>query len=714
MPKGRPIVRDDSIGREAHMLHFARLVLCAALSTFWIASSTGAQPAKKKVSISDSLRAASIGDVMNIQIPPSGTSDGPRVATIPNVVGKMVSDAIDMLRFTELKIVQRELTTERAAAGTVMKQRPEAGTPVNRAKAETLFVAAAPKEPRPHRPSIWEAIAGAIISSIPPPSRPSDAPLSPSTDTTAKVPLRDGDSAIVPGEMIQDRTTVPDLNGRTPQMVAALLRKSRLRAGETSRDYSDEVPEGRVFRQHPPAKTEVVTGTSVMTWYSAGPHPSDPTAIIPSVIGLSLRDAEDSLRRVGFLRGHVDYVTRTGAKSLVLHQSPHEGESAHRGDVVDLTIADPPVQAEVPSVIGLTRSQAARILKDAGLGVGRVTLVVLARDTGIVSQKPGAKALVDSGSLVDLVENRPPEIRRVSVPDLSGKSLADAATALRANNLLLGEVVRRGTVLADSVTDQHPAAAEQVPMNSEVNVALGRETSGPTAVVPAVVNLTVDSARRLLTNAGFTQLSISGGGDRLTSASIVESQVPVAGTVAAPNVMVSLVARTPPPPPPVPNLVGRTKAEARGEAELDNLRIVVTSEVRRLRLDDRIVSQNPRPRAPRRPDNTIDVDVEIPVMPPLLAGILGFAVAGGAVAWFMKKPPVNGTELQPRPPSPPPSAVTLVPVTREAAPPVLSTDGGETLVRSEFTLQFDVASDPATIEAPEDDSIAKPEVWRHV
>jgi beta-lactam-binding protein with PASTA domain len=704
MPKGRPNVRDDSIGREAQMLHFARLVLCAALSTFWIASSTGAQPAKKKALVSDSPRAAIIGDVIHIQTPPPGTSDGPRVSTIPNVVGKMVRDAIDMLRFTELQIVQRELTTERAAAGTVMKQRPEAGTPVSRAKAETLFIAAAPREPRPHRPSIWEAIAGAIISSIPPPSRPSDAPLTPSTDTTAKVPLRDGDSAIVPGEMIQDRTTVPDLNGRTPQMVAALLRKSRLRAGETSRDYSDEVPEGRVFRQHPPAKTEVVTGTSVMTWYSAGPHPSNPTTIIPSVIGLSLRDAEDSLRRVGFLRGHVDYVTTPGAKSLVLHQSPHEGESAHRGDVVDLTIADPPVQVEVPQVIGLTRSQAARRLKDAGLGVGRVTLVVLSRDTGIVSQKPGAKALVDSGSLVDLVENRPPEIRRVSVPDLSGKSLADAATVLRASNLLLGEVVRRGTVLADSVTDQHPAAAEQVPMNSEVNVALGRETSGPTAVVPAVVNLTVDSARRLLTNAGFTQLSISGGGDRLTSASIVESQVPVAGTVAAPNVMVSLVAKIIP-PLTVPNFVGRTKAEARGEAEFDNLRIVITSEVRRLRLDDRIVSQNPRPRSPRRPDNTIDVDVEIPVMPPLLAGMLGFAVAGGAVAWFVRRPP---------PPAPPPPAVTLVPVTREAAPPVLSDDGAESLVRSEFTLQFDVAWDPATIEAPEDDSIAKPEVWRHV
>ena len=619
--------------------------------------------------------------------PQTPTSIAYRVPTIPNVLGKSVSDAIDSLRWTELRIVQRDSMTKSVGPGIVLKQRPEAGTPVSRARAETLFVSAARKSPK-HGPSFLGALAEAVLSNIAHPTRSTDASVTPSVDTTAKVPIGDGDSAVVPGKMIQDRTRVPDLSGRTRPMVAAALRKSRLNAGDAVVDYSDDVPEGRVFRQHPPAGTEVIMGTNVMTWYSRGPHPRPPTILVPSVIGLSLKDADDSLRRVGLLRGHVDYIVRAGGEGNVLHQSPQEGDTVHLRDAIDLTIVNPPVQIVVPSVIGLSQKDASRKLREEGLAVGRVTLVVLTgRDTVIVSQKPGAKTVVDSGTLVDLVENRPAEVRRSVVPDLKGKSLAEAESALWRDSLLLGEVVRLGTASRDTVTDQRPKAGESVVINSKVHVALGRASAVASLNVPQVVNLTVDSARHILQDSGFTRFSISGDGDTLTSASIVESQDPVAGTLATPDATISMVARTIPPLPLVPRLVGLRREEAREAARLDSLIMIVTSERKKLRMDDRVVSQDPAFGAMRRPDNTIDVVVELPIIPPYLAAIIGLGVVGGSAAivrawrrWIKAH------------------GVRLVPVTREASVPELLHDGHDTLVSAAFTLRFDSTADLPKVE----------------
>ena len=135
--------------------------------------------------------------------------------------------------------------------------------------------------------------------------------------------------------------------------------------------------------------------------------------------------------------------------------------------------------------------------------------------------------------------------------------------------------------------------------------------------------------------------------------------------------------------------------------EIDSLRIVVISAVRRLRLRDEVVSQNPTPRSPRRANNTVDVVVEIPVMPPVAAAILGFAVVAGAggasVRQWRKRVPRDT----------PPSGVILKPLTGEPAPAVLQADGRETLIRAAFTLRFGMDSGPWNLEVP-GDSLVKP------
>ena len=646
--------------------------------------------------------------------PPAGEDYGTtmmsrsQVMTIPPVIGMTTNAAIDALAITRLQIVPRDSITSSVAAGHVVDQRPRAGTPVGRVKAETLFVAK-PQKPKRGANCWWCALVAEIIPELtkPPKAPPHDSSVGPPVKVPVQSPDEAGDSPeMVPGTDLQKRTKVPDLYQSTPNMASAALERNRLNLTNLGTDYSDDVPGGRVFKQHPIAGTEVATSTYVGVWYSRGSHPPAPTFKVPPVIGLELAEAADSLRRSGFRAGQVSYLTRRGAEKKVVQQSPAEGESAHRNDAVDLTITTPPSRVTVPSVAELTREPARRRLAEVGLGVGRYTLVVLPdRANGIVSQTPTAGATADSGSLVDLVENRPPEVRRVRVPDLSGKTVAESDSALKRDSLVLGDVLRPGINAVDEVIDQRPHPGEAVFMHSPVTIALGVGAGPPPdrmIRLPGVVNLTVDSARRTLSDSGFTTISIGGGGGRLTSTSIVESQTPPAGTFITPTTLVSIVARAAPPLAPMPNFVKQRPQVARVAAELDSLRMIVVSQVRSFRLHDEIVRQYPVAGDPRRSDKTVDVFVEFPFMPPLAAAVLGLGVVGGVGGESVRRWRRRNRVKQPT------SGVTLKPVTSEPAPPVLHAEALGSLIKGSFTLHFGVESSPSTLEV-QGDSLVKPE-----
>jgi hypothetical protein len=241
-------------------------------------------------------------------------------------------------------------------------------------------------------------------------------------------------------------------------------------------------------------------------------------------------------------------------------------------------------------------------------------------------------------------------------------------------------------------------------IHSPVTIALGSNSPNPPVPmtrIPSVVGFRVDSASRILADSGFTHLTIRGGGDLITSSSIVESQAPTAGDFAASNTLVSLTAGTRLDPLPVPNLVGMRPEAAATAAEIDGLHLVVLDTVRKLQLHDAIFSQDPVARAPRRPDSSIDVDVAIPFMPPIAAVILGLVVVGGGGGVLVKKL-LNG-----RPPPAP--AVSLDPVIEKPEPPVLHADGRESIIKSDFILRFGEEAGPLELEEIPGGSIVKPE-----
>ena len=636
-------------------------------------------------------------------------------ATIPRVIGLTLVQAIDSLRWTRLRIVPRDSTTTQFDSGTVADQRPIAGTPAAATKAETLFIASRSKPPTPPV-TPWLRAASSMLANVatpakPPPSRAGSsivpAPLvpTPTPTTTAAPPSRD--SLTVPGTPVQQRTRVPNIYGSTRRMAAAMLEKNWLRLGKESSDYSDKYAGGLVSWQSRAPTSEVATFTTVDVTYSIGPHPVRATIAVPAVVGLTLTAATDSLMRVGLRAGHTAYLTRRGALAKVVLQAPEEGDSVHLNDAVDLTIAIAPKQVVVPNVNRLTRQDAQQRLAGVGLGVGTVTLVVRSGiDTGIVAQKPEPPATADSGSLVDLVENRPPDLRRVIVPNLVGRDSTTAASILSRDSLALGDVLRPAVNAVNRVVDQRPTPGDSAFMHTPVTVVLG--TTSPNQLVtktriPPVVTLTLDSAHRLLASAGFTHLSISGEGGTVTSSSIVQSQLPGGNDFADPSALVSLVVQTRLSPLPVPKLIGLRTVEAQTATEVDGLHLVVKDRLRRLRLHDAVVRQSPDPGFPRRPDSSVDVAVEIPVLPPLAAALLGFGVVAGAGGAAVKVAPK-------RTPRPRGSNIVLDPVITKPTRFALNDGGRSTLIRNALTLRFGQDWSPWHLKVQrEGGSIVKPE-----
>ena len=99
----------------------------------------------------------------------------------------------------------------------------------------------------------------------------------------------------------------------------------------------------------------------------------------------------------------------------------------------------------------------------------------------------------------------------VLVPNVTGKTLADATSALKKNNLTLRTVGD-----GDTVTGQIPAQGASIPGGSEVVLYMGQEVPTDQVQVPNVVGLTLEQAQKKMTEAGL-YLKASGASGYSTS-----------------------------------------------------------------------------------------------------------------------------------------------------------------------------------------------------
>lgn len=158
---------------------------------------------------------------------------------------------------------------------------------------------------------------------------------------------------------------------------------------------------------------------------------------------------------------------------------------------------------KVPPVLAKTRTQAEKKLSDAGLDLGAVKHAysdTVARGT-VISSDPEPGARVRDNASVSITLSDGPET--VKVPDVQGRTLAEARAQLKRSGLEAGMVTREfsDSVQRGSVISTDPATGVRRHAGSAVALTVSK---GSPVAVPDVTGEDLQSARSDLEQAGLT------------------------------------------------------------------------------------------------------------------------------------------------------------------------------------------------------------------
>ncbi|HEY3559190.1 MAG TPA: Stk1 family PASTA domain-containing Ser/Thr kinase [Kribbella sp.] len=192
-----------------------------------------------------------------------------------------------------------------------------------------------------------------------------------------------------------ERYRVPQLVGLDLDAAQQALSPIKLITGQISEQYSETVPQGRVIAISPKFNTVVKPGTAVNFAVSKGKRPIN----VPDLTGKSYRDANRTLKKLGFVVARSTQYDEKVPEGDVISQNPNTG-TLFAKDKVTLVVSLGPPLREVPNVKKKTTAEAQQILTDAGF---KVTVQKAPFNLGlniVAAQNPGAGQKVRPGTTV--------------------------------------------------------------------------------------------------------------------------------------------------------------------------------------------------------------------------------------------------------------------------------------------------------------------------
>jgi serine/threonine-protein kinase len=169
--------------------------------------------------------------------------------------------------------------------------------------------------------------------------------------------------------------------------------------------YSESAPSGVVVRQDPPEGERIPERGALLVSVSLGSAFAD----VPSVAGLTSKDAQSLLERTGFVPTKRYAPSTDIAAWHAVETDPSSGTRVKRPAHVQVTISTGPPRIPVPSVDHLAAAEARKTIEDAGFTVSMEKVAKTDIDPGTVvgvSPEPGTRAQL--GSTVTLTVAREP------------------------------------------------------------------------------------------------------------------------------------------------------------------------------------------------------------------------------------------------------------------------------------------------------------------
>ncbi|MER7245545.1 PASTA domain-containing protein [Kribbella sp. NPDC000426] len=313
--------------------------------------------------------------------------------------------------------------------------------------------------------------------------------------------------------------------------------------------------------------------------------------VMRDLVGETLQVAGDTVRQLGL--GVRTSPADGGADWIVRQQRPGVGGYVVFGRVVTLILEEPEQPVTVPDLIGHTETDAAAMVKQAGLVYVQRVRKDGKRPGRVVSQQPQPGELVVRGTTVSadirrepvpptpppttVVPTTPPTSRAVVhtvVPDLVGSLESTARQAVGVARLKFqSRVVRPGNA-PGIVLKQQPRAGAEVAVGTLVVVDVTRAPQPKLVPVPDLLNRSEADARGAVEGAELV-FDLIAGEDSAGRERHVVSQQPHAGDLVptGATVTVEVVANESSWPPwLVPLLLGTAVLAVALASRIQNLR----------------------------------------------------------------------------------------------------------------------------------------------
>jgi len=239
-------------------------------------------------------------------------------------------------------------------------------------------------------------------------------------------------------------------------------------------------------------------------------------ASVPSLVGRNYNREEivTLLNKAGLQLGQALPIENNEKIGIILSQSLEFRQKVRPQTLVDITygietkpvVSGQPENVIVPNYIGMNIDRAIGRMPNDRLTVGRYNEVSSDKLQGeVVEQFPPPDSNVDPNTSVDLkFSSGPQQLQSVDVPRLIGLTLQEAAEVLKRNQLFAGSLRESVSDKTPGVVlDQFPPEGTSVGIGSSVDITYSVQAHEEFVIVPDVIGLFLDEARKVLNESGL-------------------------------------------------------------------------------------------------------------------------------------------------------------------------------------------------------------------
>lgn len=262
------------------------------------------------------------------------------------------------------------------------------------------------------------------------------------------------------------RIAVPSVVGGTEQEASALLKPLGLTYTIVAKEFSEEIPAGKIIASDPEGGRKIDQGGSVRIILSKGPE----RYLVPTLSGLTPEAAVAALAKYPVKVGTITEVfTAKTPKGYVIDSTPAAGTSVKRDSTIDIRVSKGVEQILVKDYVGQSGEQALTELTTSGFKVDAAYSYdekVLAG--AVISQSATASA--PKGAVIKIVISKGSAY--VFVPNVYSLTEAKARALLLDQDLKVTiKVTTKKSVR--SVTSVVPKPGTKVRRGSAVTITVG-------------------------------------------------------------------------------------------------------------------------------------------------------------------------------------------------------------------------------------------------